>query len=160
MGRKSERDIALDAVIGKAQQHIDGRMRGRRLVEMLAERYPQQMKLEIRRLEGRMGECLAEGSLTEDDILLMQLEIETSALRTVLGWKLAEADTVIDSEGKITALMSPFLQMTRILLQVINTRRRINGKDDGDDEDTQINVKKLITEMASRNSGGKDGKKN
>lgn len=152
MGRKSERDIALDAVIGKAQKHIDGRMRGRRLVEMLAERYPQQMKLEIRRLEGRMGEALAEGVLTEDDILLMQLEIETSALRTVLGWKLAEADTIIDSEGKITALMSPFLQMTRILLQVINVRRRVNSKeDDTDKEDNAINVKALITEMAKRN---------
>jgi hypothetical protein len=140
--KKTKKEEIVENVFGKNRP--DGRLKGSTLIEDLVVKHPQLMMTILRRLEAKLGEMLTDENddLSEDDLLLLQIETETLAMRALMGKEISNAQSLVDENGKTVSSISSFNQMTRIILQVLGLRHRKKVSED-DKNEPAINVRDL-----------------
>jgi hypothetical protein len=138
--KKTKKEEIVENVFGKNRP--DGRLKGSTLIEDLVKKHPQLMMTILRRLEAKLSEMLTDGNddLSEDDLLLLQVETETLAMRALMGKEISSAQSLVDENGKTVSSVSSFNQMTRIILQVLGLRHRKKVSED-DKNELAINVR-------------------
>jgi hypothetical protein len=138
--KKTKKEEIVENVFGKNRP--DGRLKGSTMLEDLVKKHPQLMMTILRRLEAKLSEMLTNENddLSEDDLLLLQIEIETLVMRALMGKEISNAESLTDENGKIISSVSSFNQMTRIILQVLGQRHRRKISEDENSE-FAINVR-------------------
>ncbi|MGD9209289.1 MAG: hypothetical protein PVI90_00865 [Desulfobacteraceae bacterium] len=140
--KKTKKEEIVENVFGKNRP--DGRLKGSTMIEDLVNKHPQLMMTILRRLEAKLGEMLTDENddLSEDDLLLLQIETETLAMRALMGKEISNAQSLVDENGKTVSSISSFNQMTRIILQILGLRHRKKVSED-DKNEPMINVRDL-----------------